>query len=327
MLAPGLPVQRGGAEKALRRPDRVLLPILVAIALGCATPPPPAVETGQLFLWEVARADGAGGVAHLLGTVHLSQEALHFDPAVERALAEAETLVLEIDPSELEPASMQALSAEMGLFQDGRHLDEVLQPETWNALTRHAAARGLPAESLRPFEPWYALLVLQMMALAQQGFAPEQGVESGLVVQADALDKPTLGLETAAEQLGTFDRLPLDFQERMLKEFLEESDQRGAESSGQGVAVLIDAWRKGDADRLESEIFDQLARDPSLEPYFESMYFQRNHDMALQIGSFVDTGGRWFVAVGAAHMVGARGVPSLLAEWGYRVERVPKTPR
>jgi uncharacterized protein YbaP (TraB family) len=312
-------------EKPLRRLDRLLLGLGIVLAAGCATGPPPAIETGQLFLWEVARADGEGGVAHLLGTVHLSQETLHFDPAVERALAEAETLVLEIDPSELEPARMQRLSTEMGVFQDGRSLDEVLQPETWAALSRHAAEVGVPIEGLRPFEPWYALLMLQMLALAGEGFAPEQGIETGLVVQAGDLGKPTLGLETAADQLATFDRLPLDFQERMLKEFLDESAP-GAGSSGQGVAVRIDAWKKGDAVRLESEIFDPLARDPSLEPYFEGMYFRRNHEMALQIGAFVDTGGRWFVAVGAAHMVGARGVPSLLAEWGYRVERVPKTP-
>jgi uncharacterized protein YbaP (TraB family) len=203
---------------------------------------------------------------------------------------------------------MQQLSTEMGVFQDGRSLDQVLQPETWAALSRHAAEVGVPIEGLRPFEPWYALLMLQMLALAGQGFAPEQGIETGLVVQAGDLGKPTLGLETAADQLATFDRLPLDFQERMLKEFLEESDP-GAGSSGQGVVVLIDAWKKGDAMRLESEIFDPLALDPSLEPYFEGMYFRRNREMALQIGAFVDTGGRWFVAIGAAHMVGARGVP------------------
>lgn len=316
-----------GAETVLRRLDRVLLGVLALLAAGCATGPPPPVETGQLFLWEVARADGEGGVAHLLGTVHLSQETLHFDPAVERALAEAETLVLELDPSELDPAHMQRLSTEMGVFQDGRTLDQVLQPETWAALSRHAAERGLAIEGLRPFEPWYAMLTLQMLALAQQGFGPEQGVETGLVVQADDLGKPTLGLETAADQLATFDRLPLAFQERMLKEFLDGSDQDGGETSGQAVTILIDAWRKGDAARLESEIFDPLARDPSLEPYFNGMYFRRNHEMAVQIGAFVDTGGRWFVAVGAAHMVGTRGVPSLLSEWGYRVERVPKTPQ
>ena len=93
------------------------------------------------------------------------------------------------------------------------------------------------------------------------------------------------------------------------------------------VAVVVDAWRKGDADRLEAEIFSDLADDPSLEPYFENLYFRRNREMALQIGLLVDEGGRWFVAVGAAHMVGASGLPSLLSASGYEVERVPKTAR
>ncbi|MEN8162238.1 MAG: TraB/GumN family protein [Myxococcota bacterium] len=312
---------------ASRTLGRVLLGLLVALAASCATRPPPPVETGQLFLWEVARPDGKGGVAHLLGTVHLSQDALHFDPAVEHALAEAEWLVLEIDPSEMDPAVMQRVAGEIGFFQDGRTLDQVVGPETWALLATHTARLGMPAEGFRTFEPWFALLTLQMMALEKQGFAPEQGVERGLVGQADDLGKPTRGLETAAGQLGAFDTLPLDFQSRMLREFLQESASGGAGSAGEGVAILIDAWRKGDAARIESEIFDQLERDPTLAPYFENLYFRRNREMAGQIGDFIDTGGRWFVAVGAAHMVGARGLPSLLAEQGYRVERVPKTVR
>jgi uncharacterized protein YbaP (TraB family) len=306
---------------------RVLLGLWVALAASCATRPPPPVETGQLFLWQVARPDGTGGVAHLLGTVHLSREALHFDPAVENALAEAEWLVLEIDPSEQDPVVMRRLADEIGLFRDGRTLDEVVGPETWARLAAYTAGLGMPAEGFRRFEPWLALLTLQVMALEQQGFGPERGVERGLVGQADDLGKPTRGLETAADQLDAFDSLPLDLQVRMLREFLEGSASGGAEASGPGVAILIDAWQKGDAARLESEIFDQLERDPTLAPYFENLYFRRNREMAGQIGSFIDTGGRWFVAVGAAHMVGSRGVPSLLAEQGYRVERVPKTAR
>ena len=72
-------------------------------------------------------------------------------------------------------------------------------------------------------------------------------------------------------------------------------------------------------------MFGELERDPSVAPYFELFYFERNRNMAHGIAELVDEGGRWFVAVGAAHVVGAQGIPTLLAERGYAVRRVPKT--
>lgn len=298
---------------------------LAALAAGCTSVPPRPVETGQLFLWEVERPDGRGGIAHLLGSVHMADDALSFDPAVERALAEAEALVLEVDPEQLEPAEMARLTFEKGYFGDGRTLDGQLDPEAWAALGERAGGLGLPLAMFRPMEPWLALLTLQVAALQSEGFDAGQGVEMTLARVVEESGKPTLGLETAAEQLDAFDALPLEVQERMLHDFLlgDEGDagQRGVET----VSLLIDAWHKGDAARIEAVVFAELGRDPSMAPYFERFYFERNRDMARDIAELVDGGGRWFVAVGAAHVVGARGIPSLLSERGYAVRRVPKT--
>jgi len=305
---------------------RSFLPLLLAasasFAAACATPPTPPVETGQLFFWEVARGDGEGGIAHLLGSVHMAEDALAFDPAVDRALADADTLVLEIDPEELGPAEMAGLTLDKGLFSDGRTLDQVLDPAGWAALEGRAAELGLPVAPFQAMEPWYALITLQLMALQRDGFDPGQGVETSLARVAEESGKPTLGLETAESQLAVFDALPEGLQERMLREFLLQEDDAGG---SENVSVLIDAWRKGDTARLEAEVFGGLGRDPSFEPYFELFYFERNRNMARGIAELVDGGGSWFVAVGAAHVVGAQGIPSLLAERGYAVRRVPKT--
>lgn len=292
-----------------------------SLGLACATAPPAPVETGELFLWEVARPDGGGGVAHLLGSVHLSEQQMSFDPAVDDALAAADTLVLEIAPEDMDPADIAYLSVEKGHFQDGRTLDQVLDPETWRALEERVAEYGLPSESFRPMEPWFALLTLQMLALQREGYDVEKGVETKLAEDAQEHGKPTQGLETPEEQLEVFDSLPLALQERQLREFLAQSDGEGGD-----LSVLLEAWRKGDDARLERELFGELDRDPSLAPYYELFYFDRNDRMARGIAERVDAGGRWFVAVGAGHVVGARGIPSLLTQHGYVVRRVPKTP-
>jgi uncharacterized protein len=304
----------------LRRHRRLLLPAATVLGLACATAPPPAAnESGELFLWEVERPDGDGGVAHVLGSVHLSEQELHFDPAVDHALEAADTLVLEIAPEHLDPVGLASLSLEKGQFSDGSTLDRVLAPETWSLLEERAAAYDLPIASFRRMEPWFALLTLQNIALQREGYAIEHGVESQLAEDALEDGKPTQGLETPAEQLGVFDALPLDLQERQLREFLEH---KGGERD---LSLLLDVWRKGDAARLEEELFGELSRDPALAPYYELFYFDRNARMARGIAERVDAGGRWFVAVGAGHVVGARGIPSLLARHGYRVRRVPKS--
>jgi len=291
-----------------------------SLGLACATTPPAPIDTGQLFLWEVARADGAGGVAHLLGSVHLSEQEMRFDPAVDSALAAADTLVLEIAPQDLDPNELAQLAIEKGHFQGGRTLDGVIAPETWLALQERVAEFGLPIESIRPMEPWFALLTLQMLALQRKGYDVQNGVETLLAADARETGKPTQGLETAEQQLEVFDSLPLALQERQLREFLEQSGNEDGD-----LAVLLDAWRKGDDARLERELFGDLERDPSLAPYYELFYFDRNDRMAHGIGERVDAGGHWFVAVGAGHVVGARGIPSLLSQHGYVVRRVPKT--
>jgi len=291
-----------------------------SLGLACATAPPAPVETGQLFLWEVERLDGGGGVAHLLGSVHLSEQEMSFDPAVDHALAAADTLVLEIAPEDLNPTDLAYLSIEKGHFQGGRTLDQVLDAETWLALEERVAAHGLPIDGFRPMEPWFALLTLQMLTLQQEGYDIENGVETKLVADAEENGMSTQGLETPEQQLEVFDSLPLELQERQLREFLEQSGSEGGD-----VSVLLEAWRKGDDARLEQELFGELTRDPSLAPYYELFYFDRNDRMARSIAERVDAGGRWFVAVGAGHVVGARGIPSLLSQHGYRVRRIPKT--
>lgn len=298
------------------------IPAACALLLAaCATPPPP-VETGQLFLWEIARPDGRGGIAHVMGSVHLSDAAIHFDPAVEASLAGADTLVLEVDPGELDPARMAQLTAETGFFADGRTLQGVLSPETWERLEERLEDYELPREPFRTMEPWLVGMTLQILHFERRGYEADHGVDMAIARSAEAEGKAIAGLETAEAQLAALDSLPLATQELMLRELLE-----GAERSEEGLELMLDAWRKGDAARIEAEVFAGLGREPALDAFFEALYFERNRRMARGIAEIVDGGGVAFVVVGAGHVVGARGVPALLEEAGFSVRRLPKTAR
>src|SRR5258705_10495477 len=59
-----------------------------------------------------------------------------------------------------------------------------------------------------------------------------------------------------------------------------------------------------------------------LSSYSERMLFGRNESMAQRLASLARDGKLRFVVVGVGHMVGARGIPALVRDYGFRVDRV-----
>ena len=307
-----------------RRPARLrLFPFVriglvgVALALSACTTLPR--ETGELVFWE-ARPPSGDGVVHLLGTVHMARTATAFDPAISSALDASDTVALELDPQEMGDAEMGALVAELGMLWP-ETLPDVVAPETWEATQRTLQALGVPEANILPLQPWLAMTAIAVAKAEQEGFRGEAGVEEQLKQQAGD-DRPVIGLETAREQFEALAGLPAESQERMLLELVEQPlPEPGAEPSEVegGIGQLIDAWEKGDLDTLEIlvAVRDEAVRD--------ALYLRRNHRMTERIDELAAQGGRFFVAVGAAHMLGDEGIPALLAARGYRVVRIPKT--
>jgi len=61
---------------------------------------------------------------------------------------------------------------------------------------------------------------------------------------------------------------------------------------------------------------------PSLKPVFEQMFDQRNDGMTQQIEQFLQTPKTYFVAVGAGHLTGERGILSQLRRKHYDIEQL-----
>lgn len=285
---------------------------------GCATLPTP-VDTGQLFLWEIQGAQPGGGVAHVLGSVHFGNEGIDFDPAIDRALADAETLVFEVAPADMDPAAMLQIMLELGRLPEGQTLDAILPEATWSAVEARLSEAGLPAANFAFFEPWVVMIQVIGLDVAAAGLEASQGVESQLI-DAETEERPALGLETARFQLELFDQLPLETQIALLDETLAT----GSEENGEGINLILAAWEAGD-DRLLLEMTAPEGRDEHSRLFFERVFTARNLNMADQIVELLQRPTRYFITIGAGHTVGDTGVPELLRERGYRVRRLPRT--
>jgi uncharacterized protein YbaP (TraB family) len=234
------------------------------------------------------------------------------DGPLAEALADAEKVCLEIDLGAVDEVEMQRLTLARVIDPQGRDLFTLLGPDADKAKAA-ATAAGLPLEPLAQFEPWFAGMMLSLLALQQHGFDIENGVERIVDASARAAGKPMCGFETADEQLALFDEMPAGQQRKFLLQSIEEAGEVEADTRR-----LLMAWRAGDEDAM-NELFDEdFDGYPEL---VERLVHDRNARWAVQIAELLGGQDDVLVVVGAGHLVGERGVPALLEKRGFRVDR------
>jgi len=89
-------------------------------------------------------------------------------------------------------------------------------------------------------------------------------------------------------------------------------------SARKAIAVIANAWARGDLDAL-ARLYEPAEARAAL----ERMAGARNPAIAARIDELHRDGRRLFAAVGVLHMVGDAPLQRLLAERGFTIERVP----
>lgn len=275
---------------------------------GCAGQPP--ANDADPALWVVRDADTT---IYLFGTVHMLKPGLSwFDEGVKQAFDASDALVLELV---MPPAAeMQALVRELGMTQAGPALPDQLPPAQAAKFRAALPEMGLAPEALDRAEPWLAATMLSAAPLRRLGYDEKDGAEAVLTSAASAAGKQVTGLETAREQLGYFDRLPLAAQRALLIDTIDELPGAGAT-----IDRMVSAWSKGDADGLARLMNEDLDRAPELA---DALLAQRNAKWADWLVARMKAPGTVFVAVGAGHLAGDAGVQAELAKRGFKAERV-----
>jgi uncharacterized protein YbaP (TraB family) len=284
------------------------LPVAGSSPRRDASPPVP-------LLWKVSDVDSS---LYLLGSFHLLAKSDYpLSADVDRAFDDAESLVFEVAPDDLEDPAVTTKMFALASSDRAATLANVVPADLAPRLDARLAAFGLPPERMAGFEPWFVDTMLVTLLGQRAGYAPEDGLDRVLMARAKVAAKPVAGLETVDQQLATLDGTPLAEQVASLREFVEEGD--GARAK---LDELHAAWRSADLpilERMTREDMRELTpvtyqrlnvdRNRAWVPQFERMLAQgRGHDV--------------LAVVGALHLLGDDGVVALLRARGYRVERI-----
>jgi uncharacterized protein YbaP (TraB family) len=278
-------------------------------ACASAKPSTPAI-------WRVSDADNS---LYLLGSFHaLKPSDYPLSKTINDAYADAELLVFEMAPEQLQSPDLPAKIAQMATLPENQSVQNLLPEATWQALKDWSARNPeFPLLSLQRFEPWFIAFTVINAQAKSQGFEAGQGLDQHVMNKAKASKKPSMGLESAEQQIALFDSMPMPAQTQLLIESLFDTAKGKLELDN-----LHQLWKAGDTKNFERQIVAKMQREyPDL---YQSINVARNNAWLPKLQGLLDADNEAdaLVVVGALHLVGPDGLVQLLKAKGYKVEQL-----
>ncbi len=284
----------------------------LAVCLAALAALPAAAQN---FLWEVSSLTNR---AYLFGTVHAGKlEWYPLPPAVREAFEASQALVVEADIGDEQ--AMNASGAAM-TYPPSDSLERHVPAADYARFTALLPRYGLGLAAMSRMKPFMAASLLVFEEWARAGFLPAYGVDGYLLAKAKAEGKPVEELEGVATQMRLMDSLT-DAQSTAIFEGTLTAVEDGL--AREQIRAVVDAWRSGDTDGLLDAVRRYDARVKGAQAIEDQFVWSRHDAMVAKIAHGLDdTRQRRFIAVGALHLAGPRGLVARLRGRGYMVRRV-----
>jgi len=258
---------------------------------------------------------GPHNIVYLAGSIHmLPADDAALPAGFTRAYADSTKLVMELDLAKFDPMEAMTWMMDHGTLPAGTTLRGLLGEQRYGRVSGAATSLGMPMAGLDTLAPWVVGIEITDAAYEHEGFDPDQGVEEQLLRLAQTDHKPTAGLETLPEELGSLSSLSSADQIRMLDQTVDELKDLKSE-----MREVTGAWRSGDRAHLAALLSSEYGAFPSL---YKPLVTDRNQRWLPQVEQLLNGKDNAFVVVGALHLVGDGGLLELLRRKGYTITQL-----
>lgn len=297
---------------------------LPASAMEAAKAEAAKIPNGEHRLWKIEK-DGVAP-SFLFGTMHMTDpRVIDLTPEARKAYEGASTVIIETTDvlDEKKSATMLLSRPDLMMFTDQMTLTSLIPADQLKTVEDGLNKRGLPLVTVNKMKPWMILGVLALPACElkrKQGGAPFLDIK--LAKDAESAGKEIAGLESMIEQLDAMAKVPMDFHIQGLIETVALGDK-----VDDVMETMLSLYTKGQI-ALIMPVLKQLQPEGSMADGgyadFEAIMIDtRNALMAERAREQLAMGNR-FIAVGALHLPGEKGLVELLRKDGYTLTALAK---
>ena len=270
------------------------------------------LPTQAQLLWEIS-GNSLEKKSYLFGTIHLANEkVMSIKPTLVSTIDNVDEFALELA---MEDINMMDFMAALVLPDSVEYADFLSEDQEKMLDSILVAKTGLPVVYLKRMMPTILFsLMMDKDKTMDKGYMPMDYI---LQQEAVAMDKSVKSLESMETQLGVLSSIPLEDQFNELIDFLEGQND-GELAVLEEIEELSKIYVKQDIDSMQAYI----ANDPSMSKSAISfMLDERNHAMCQTILATIHFKSL-FIAVGAGHLGGEKGMVNILRQSGYELKPI-----
>lgn len=260
------------------------------------------------LLWEIS-GNGLAKKSYLFGTFHLMcKDDIRFSNQLKSALASSNKIYMELDMDD--PAVMLGGMMLMTM-KDGKTLQDFYSKEEFNKLNQFFKdSLHTPLAMLQSLKPFFLIAMLYPKMMPCKKIS---GVEEELMKLAKSDKKEIVGLETMEFQAAVFDSIP--YQEQA-KELLKSIDSIA--SYAKYFDTMVTVYKNQQLTKM-GELFN--SSEFGMQEHQDILLDNRNKHWVEKLKSIMKKESV-FVAVGAGHLPGEKGLITLLKKEGYTVRPI-----
>ncbi|MCH8545556.1 MAG: TraB/GumN family protein [Cryomorphaceae bacterium] len=259
----------------------------------------------QGLLYKV-EGNGLKQPSFIFGTMHMiCAEDFVMPDELPQALQATKLLYLEMDITDttMQQTMMSKLidpAMEENYTMLSQETTEIIDQILVNAL-------NIEFKQLKIMKP---IIVSMMLVQASFPCSDIKSFETALVDMAKEQGIPIKALETLDFQLGLFDEVSIEDQLKMLESMAMNHHNAAAE-----YRMLTDAYTSGNIDK----ILQITKKDPTFSGFDDLILGDRNEEWLKKLPAIMKQSPS-FIAVGAAHLPGDKGILEGLKKMGYKVK-------
>jgi uncharacterized protein YbaP (TraB family) len=298
--------------RRFRVPVVLVFLLALATAAQAQTAAQPQPKPRRFLMW---KATSPTVTLYLVGSIHVGNDAMYPLPKeVESAFSAAKVLAVEINIKNPDQAKMMGLVQKYGMYGPDDTLSKHLDKETSAALDDFCNKNGLPRAGVEQLKPWVVAVTIAAFGWKEAGEDPSLGIDMHFLNESkepQRIDE----LESMESQLSLFADATEEEQLGLLQSTLKHRDK-----IKDLITRIQNAYLSGDPDALQ-KVMDEES-DAGTKSLTKKLLDDRNVAMAARLDEYLKGKEPAFVVVGAAHIIGDKGVAKLLRDKGYKVEQV-----